>query len=1022
MTSYKKIVNLAGWVVFAIAFVVYFMSAERSGSLWDCGEFILGAYKLQVVHPPGAPLFLIVGRIFAWIGDVFSSNPENIAFAVNVLSGTCTAFAATMIAWSTGILGKIALVGKKGKTTEEQNIALGLTSLIAGLTTAFCTSVWFSAVEGEVYAMSTFFTCLTLWSMIKWYSLPDKPEADKWLILTLYSAGLSIGVHLLSLLTFPALALFYYFKKYKKHTFWGGIIAMGVGAALIGFIQKVIIVGIPTLWSWMELMMVNGFGLPFHTGLIPTILILVAFFYFGLKYAHRKQSAVLQNVFVGLLLLVISMTSFGAVVLRANASPPINMNEPGDAFRLLSYLNREQYGERPLLKGPHFNAKPIRYEQKDRYGRVGDRYEIVEKKFSRVYNSRDEMFFPRMSHDDQSRPQLYRMWMGKEGNPTFADNITFFFKYQVVWMYWRYFMWNFSGRQNGNQGYEPWNLQNGHWYTGITPFDEVRLYNHSELPATIKNDKSRNRYFLFPFILGLIGLFYHARKSDKEFLTLMALFLITGLGIIVYSNQPPREPRERDYVLVGSFITYSMWIGFAVLAVFEMLKNRLKQSGKVSAIAAGAVILVVPLLMGFQNFDDHTRKNLKGARDYASNFLNSVEEDAILFTYGDNDTYPLWYAQEVEGIRRDVRVINLSLIAVDWYINQMRRKVNDSAPVKFTMPAEAYRGDKRNQMFFNPKASPEAPPMDLRDALKYAGEYHPMRTTSGQIPSLIPAKKLFLPMDPNQAMRTGWIPSEDSTKAVNRIQFDFSSREYLTKDDIAVLDIIASNIYDRPIYFAMTAQLAKLMGLQNYMQVEGIAARIAPSRTQSIPSLSIYGVGEINVDKVYDAIMNKFRWGNFDKIEMHVDNSFAPTMGVTRFVFIRTMLELRQRGDTKRAADIAEKFFEGFPFMNFPYKPWEYYNPTQTNFTLEMIKALNQDNRKDRAKIHMKLLALETADYLDFYNSLSSDDLQSFSQEKNLSTFTVNQIIQEAQNMNDPEFTQEIQALLGSYEATPVPN
>ena len=750
----NRLYKIAGWLVFAIAMIVYFFSAERTGSLWDCGEFILGAYKLQVVHPPGAALFLLIGRLFTYVAEIFSDNPEDIAFSVNLMSGMFTAFSAMLICWTTIILGKIALVGREGETDQGQQIALTGAGLAAGLATAFATSIWFSAVEGEVYAMSTFFTVLTLWSMIKWYSLPDTPQADRWVIFTVYAAGLSIGVHLLSILTFPALAMFYYFKKYKEHTFKGMAIAAVVGVVIISAIQKLVIVGIPTLWSKMELMMVNGFGLPFHSGLIPTLLIVGGILYGGLYYAHKNQNALVQKLVVAAFLTIVAFSTIGVVLIRANANPPINMNAPSDAMRLIPYLNREQYGERALLYGPHFEAQPQSTDVKERYGRVGDRYEITDHKVSLVYDNRDKMLFPRIGDGTQNRGPLYKRWLGLDPNkplparrPNQGDNIGFLINYQLGWMYWRYFMWNFSGRQNGEQGFYSWDKSSGHWITGIKFLDALRLGSQSELPPTALAHKGRNTYYMLPFIFGLIGLFFHFRESRNEAWGLLALFIITGIGIIIYSNQPPNEPRERDYVLVGSFFTFCIWIGMGVLSLFQLFRDRLKQSGPVAAGIASVIVLIAPALMGFQNFDDHDRSLHKGSRDYASNFLNSCEENAIIFTYGDNDTYPLWYAQEVEGIRKDVRVVNLSLIAVDWYINLLRRKLNDSPPIKMTVPAEAIRGKKRNQLFFYDPQQVN-PPTDINNWLKWIGEDHPIPLQSGrQLESFAPSDNVFIPFN-----------------------------------------------------------------------------------------------------------------------------------------------------------------------------------------------------------------------------------------------------------------------------------
>ena len=1025
MLTYKQIYKISGWLVFAVALLVYFFSAERAGSLWDCGEFILGAHKMQVVHPPGAPLFLILGRIFGWIGDVFSADPAKIAFMVNMVSAVCTAFVAAFAAWSAMILGRLAFVGKDEQPDDNQAIALGFTGLVAGLTTAFCTSLWFSAVEGEVYAMSTFFTMLTIWSAMKWYELPENPQNDKWLIFAIYSTGLSVGVHLLSLLTFPAVALLYYFKKYKKHSFTGAVVAMGIGGIMIYIIQKFIIVGIPTLWGWMELLFVNGFGLPFNFGIIPTFLIVGAIIYFGLREAHKRNSPILQHFVVAIGLVCIAFSTFGAVVIRSSAGPPINMNEPSNAFSLLSYLNREQYGERPLLKGPHFNASPVRFDTKDKYGKVGDRYEVVEKKYSRVYAPKDMMFFPRMAHDDNARKQLYQVWMGLQPSnnanvrPSFGDNLSFFFRYQIGWMYWRYFMWNFSGRQNGEQGYMPMDPKSGHWYTGIKFMDESRLYNEDKMPDVLRDNRARNRYYLIPFILGIIGLLFHAKAKPKDFLVLGALFLITGIGIIVYSNQPPNEPRERDYVLVGSFIVYSIWIGMAVYAIFDTLKKRINP--KIAGIVAGVIALIAPVLMVSENFDDHSRKHLKGASNYAANFLNSCDPNAILFTYGDNDTYPLWYAQEIEGVRRDIRVINLSLIAVDWYINQMRRKINESDPVKFTISREAYIGDARNQIPYDNK-----PAMNVIDALKYIGESHPVTMSNLTFASSAPTKSMFIPVNGQKFIQEGVIKPEDAGQVVNQIPLKMGGSRWLTKQDLAVMDIISSNINDRPIYFALTSQLARFLGLQDYMEVHGLTARIVPVKTSSQANLGVYGVGKVNTDKAYDNIINKFKWGNFDKIPQYVDHSFGPTTMVQRYEMMRTMKTLMGQSKTVEAGDIAAKFFEAFPHFNFPFKPHEISALTQTNFTLEMIDGLLKGNRLDEAKIHLRELANQTAQFLEFYNSLNADELQGFKfggDDRPLKTqVTSQQILTKVKEFGDTELENEITALLQPYQTQPILN
>ncbi len=1019
MGSYKSIKNVASWLVFAVAAMVFFFSAERTGSLWDCGEFILGAYKLQVVHPPGAPLFLLIGRLFTWFAEILSDDPADIAFAVNLLSGLCTAFAAFFIARITMILGRIALVGRQGEVMTPQAIALAGAGITAGLASAFTTSVWFSAVEGEVYAMSTFFTTLTLWSTIKWYSLPDDPQHDRWLIFSVYAAGLSIGVHLLSILTFPALALFYYFKRHKEHTFWGIVAAAGVGGAIIVGLQVLVITGIPRLWRAMELLAVNGLGLPFHTGLIPTVLIIAAIVFFGLRYAHRRQSPILQHLIIGAALSVIGFSSIGVTVIRANANTPININEPSDAMRLLPYLNREQYGERALLYGPHFAAQPTNSTFEDRYGRVGDRYEIVDHKIEYEFNDKDKMLFPRMGDYTQNRAQLYKEWMGLDpraplppNRPNQGDNISFFVNYQLGWMYWRYFMWNFSGRQNGEQGYEPWNKSQGHYLTGIKPLDEARLHNMDKLPEAMKKHKAYNRYYLLPFIFGLIGLLFHYSRSQNEFIGILALFVITGIGIIVYSNQPPREPRERDYVLAGSFFTYCIWMGMAVLALFELLRKRI--SGSVAAGLASAVVLAAPLLMGFENYDDHSRRFTTGARDYANNFLQSCAPNAIVFTYGDNDTYPLWYAQEVEGIRPDVRVVNLSLIAVDWYIDGLRRKINESPAIKMTIPSEAYRGKKRNSVVYGGQQVGNRK-MPLQSVLRFIGERHPVRLQGGrEAESFLPTRNTFIPVNRSKVLANELVGIQDTANIVNEIPINLANKNYLTKDELAILDIIGSNFGERPIYFAVTCRPDKMFGLRSYSQLEGLALKIVPVRSDSQDQqYGLVGSGRVNKEAVYNNVMNKFKWGNFDKYDLFVDDSYAPSIQSHYLAIRRTAEKFLDAGDSTRSVELVDKYFEAFPHMNFPYdyRAWT------------MISIYLDAGLYDKAKPHMEILARETADHLEFYQSLDQELLRT----SYGSDFSYFQNVQEglqraARQEGDDEFLQKLQQMFEPYKLQPTEN
>ena len=1017
----KGIHRLTGWLVFAIAVFVYFLSAERTGSLWDCGEFILGAHKLQVVHPPGAPLFVLVGRMFTWVAELFSDNPEDIAFSVNMMSAICTAFAASFVAWVTIILSKLSLVGRDTDTDQGQDIAIALGGLVAGLSTAFATSIWFSAVEGEVYAMSTMFTALTLWATVTWYNLPDEPKSDRWLIFAVYAGGLSIGVHLLSLLTFPALALFYYFKKYKEHNFKGMTIAVAAGAAAIVVIQKLVIVGIPTLWTKMEMFLVNGFGLPPHSGIVPTLLITAGLLYLGLRLAHKRKSAVLQQIFVALVLLVISFSTIGVVVIRANASTPVNMNVPSDAMRLLPYLNREQYGERPLLRGPDFDAKVQKTEVEDRYGLVNGRYEKTDMKISVVYDSKDKHLFPRMTDGSMGRPRLYKQWMGLDpdkalpnGRPSMGDNVRFFLRYQVGWMYWRYFMWNFSGRQNGEQGFYDWDKSAGNWISGITPLDEARLGPAGDLTDKMANNPSRNVYYMLPFLLGLLGMFWHGSRRPNDFVGLLALFIITGIGIIVYSNQPPNEPRERDYVLAGSIFTYCIWIGMAVPALYSMLMAKIKGNNNVMMAAGiGILVLIAPILMGTQNFDDHNRNGHTAARDYASNFLNSLEPDAIIFTYGDNDTYPLWYAQEVEGIRLDVRVVNLSLIAVDWYIDMLRRKTNDSAPIKMSIPKEQLRGKLRNQVFYY-NQSGEDRPISLQNFMKFIGEDHPLQSASGRtFEAHYPTTNVVIPVDKAAVLRAGVVGIADTANIVAGIPVKIGDGQLL-KDEIAILDILASNLWERPIYFAVTARMEKLFGIQDYTQLEGLALKIVPVKSTSENQLyGLLGSGRVNNDKMYENIMTKWKWGNFDKIDTHINHSYGPSIQSMQFAIQRLAQTMLRDNDQERSVALVDKYFEAFPDMNFEYGIHAAY----------MVGIYSQARAYDKAKPKMAILAENTIQRLNYFESLPDDMLRlSYGNDFQAALAIAERLVAYAQQGGDTEYLEELRTTFKDYLRPSLPS
>ncbi len=1065
--NFKTLNNIAGWLTFAVAAVVLSAAAQPTGSLWDCGEFVSGAYKLQVVHPPGAPIFLLVGRLFAWVGSIVSSNPSTIAYSVNLLSALCTAFAALFVCWSTTILARLVLVGRANDPVGGQAVAVVAAGVVAGLSTAFCTSVWFSAVEGEVYAMSTFFTCMTLWAALKWYNLPDTADADRWLIFAMYSVALSIGVHLLSLLTFPALALLYYFKKSKDPNPWGAIGALLIGALLIFLLQSVVITGIPEIWSAYDRLLVNSFGLPFNSGLFPLFLILGGIVWFGLRvsmrpagsglgvleivlasvvtllvaiaFAYNTQSAgagfakiiktvivyglgiflliakmprgMAQRFSVGLGVVILAYMSYGMVVIRANANTPINMNNPSDAARLLPYLNREQYGERPLFNGPNFDAKPIDVSSEPRYGRVGDHYEIVDEKTDYKFDPAGNTLFPRMGDYSQGRPALYRRWIDKEKSRapiTLGDNLNFFWNYQIKWMYWRYFMWNFSGRQNGEQGYYSWDPSSGNWITGFDVLDQGRIGNQAELPDFQKNNQANNKYYLIPFLLGIFGAVFHAMRRPKDFIALLVLFFMTGLAIILYSNQPPNEPRERDYVLVGSFFTFTIWIGMGVIALFEVFTKNLRLPGIAGAGIATLIGISAPLLMVTQNWDDHSRAKQYASRDYARNFLESCAPNAIIFTYGDNDTYPLWYSQEVEGIRTDIRVVNLSLIAVDWYIDQLRRATNNSPAIKLSIGADKIRGFKRVQTPFYDERS-GGKEMTIQEVVKFLSEDHPLPARSGRgFDTYLPTSKISIPVNRAEALKSGAIMPSD-TAVLDTIHFELpldKDNPALIKDEMAILDLIASNVWERPIYWAVTCREEKLLGLEDYLQLEGLGLRLVPIRTDSkdaMTNFGIIGAGRVASDLAFNNIMEKWQWGNFDKERQFIDRSYMPSLQTMRMTFIRVGRQLAIEGKKDKAVALTDKYFEAFPQYNFQYD----------QFTALMTDVYAQAGAKEKAAAKIREIATTMEQQFRFIESQPKNLQGQYAQDLQMARSTTANLLNTAQKMGDEALLKELEERLG---------
>ncbi len=997
--NYQKINNLTGWIVFAIATAVYVITAEPTTSFWDCGEFISACYRLQVVHPPGAPLFLLIGRIFT----LFAGDASNVAFVVNLLSGLSSSFTILFLFWTITALGKKTLLQTDGQTLSPANLfALMGAGAVGALAYTFSDSFWFSAVEGEVYAMSSFFTAIVFWAILKWEAIADHEDANKWLLLIAYLMGLSTGVHLLNLLCIPAICFVYYFRKFKPSA-KGVLSTLLISILILGIIQYGIISYTPFFAAKFELLFVNSLSLPFNSGALTFLVLLFAALASGIYYTQKTNKVLWNTVLLGVVFIYIGYGSYLITVVRSNSNTAIDMNNPEDVFNLSSYINREQYGDRPLAYGPYFTAEPI--DQKlgaTKYRKGKERYEEAGTDISYVYPKNQQTLFPRAFAGGSITPQhkrFYQQWMGlKEGEkPTFIDNIKFLFTFQFGHSYFRYFFWNFVGRQNDIQS-SGGEKDRGQWISGISFLDDARLGSQDtdKLPTEIANNKARNTYFFLPFLLGLVGLLYQYQHSKKNFWVVMTLFLLTGLAVIVYLNVTPLQPRERDYAYVGSFYAFGIWIGFGSLAVFEMLKNKI--SPKIAApLATTLCLLAVPTLMAQQNWDDHNRANKYTARDFALDYLESCDKNAILFTMGDNDTYPLWYAQEVEGIRKDVRIINLSLLGTDWYINQLRYDLGNGGIIKLTLPQEKVTMGVRDYVQYYDAGVKGY--QNTKDVVDFIGSDSPeakLPLQNGGYAEYLPSKQLRLPVDSLAIVKSGLLSPENYGKIIRNVDWDLPKNS-LYKNDLMVLDIISANNWQRPIYFTISMGPESYLGLQNHFQLEGLTYKLVPIKTDSEPNSGAFGL--VDGNKMYDNMMKKFKWGNMDK-GIYIDPETSRMTLNMRSNFVRLADELLAKGDKKRAIETLDYCNAVMPNEYIPYNL----------FTFRMVGTYYAAGANDKAKTLTKTLFDQYAHDANYYLSLKPEILATYAQEIQQALAIMNALVEGAKQNNETQLANELNA------------
>ena len=982
MKNFQKLNNIFGWITFVIASTVYLLTIEPTASWWDCGEYIATAFKLQVGHPPGAPLFQMLGRFFSLFafGDV-----SQVAMMVNMMSALSSAFTILFLFWSIVLFAK-KLVATDGDMTQGQMFTVFGAAFIGSMAYTFSDTFWFSAVEGEVYAMSSFFTAISFWAILKWEEVANEKHSYRWLVLIAFLMGLAIGVHLLNLLVIPATCMVYYYKKFKP-TRVGMLLTFVLSIIILAFVMFIIIPSTVELSGKFELLFVNGFGLPFNTGTTIYFLLLISIIIWGLYYTRKKGKTVLNTILLSFTFILIGYSSFLMLVIRANANPPINENAPKDAVSLLSYLNREQYGDFPIAHGQYWNAPIVDYAdgkpvyQKDE--KSGKYIVIDERKGTKpVWDSRFTTLFPRMwSNQRKGSSEFYKKW-GGEGvpievttgdgktdtryRPTFGENLKYFFTYQIGHMYIRYFMWNFAGRQNDVQGFG--GVEEGNWISGIPFLDKMRLgHDQSNLPDS-KQNRASNKYYFLPLILGLIGFFFHLNKDYKGTMIILLLFIMTGLAILVYLNQQPYEPRERDYAYAASFYAFAIWIGLGIIPLVNWVKKKLNERLSV-IIVFTLTLIVVPGIMAMENWDDHDRSGKYACRDFAANYLNSCEPQGILFTNGDNDTFPLWYDQEVEGIGTDVRVVNLMLASGPWYINQLYQKAYKSEPIPMTLSQEQYRQGTNDILpFYDIGIKGYVELKDMIDFIKSDDPQTFLTLQNGEKMKFFPSKLVKITVDSAACVKYGIVPKHLHGKMVDSIYWKIRSNQ-LYKNDLMLLDLLASNKWERPIYFAAPSSVNHCVAIDSFCLVQGWVYKFMPVKAD--PKDYIQGMGGVDAMTSYDIMKNKCAWGNLNDPHVYVDpeslnNSVRPKTNI-----MRVAQSLLEENKQKEAIELLDIYIDKFPDSKVPFDM----------YMLPFAEIYYKAGAPEKANKLVERVAVIYSENLDYYNSFRPGYAQYFDQD-----------------------------------------
>ncbi len=1082
MKNFKLWDTVLGWVAFAIAAATYLLTMEPTASFWDCGEFISSAFKLDVGHPPGAPFFMLMGHFFS----LFASDASQVAMCVNAMSALASAGTILFLFWTITMLARKLVMSHEpcamrnyagDSLSLAQQIGILGAGMVGALAYTFSDTFWFSAVEGEVYASSSLFTAAVFWLILKWDEKADEEGSDRWLILIAYLMGLSIGVHLLNLLTIPAIVLVYYFRKYEFS--WKGVsIAFIVSCLILAVVLYGMIPGSVQVACWFELFFVNVLGLSYNTGVAVYLVLLTAAIVWSIYETFVDTNRTRMNiaftlavvllgipffgesVLLGLVLIallvgflfwkqdiipvrwlntsavmmavmMIGYLSYATIVIRSSAQTPMDQNSPDNVFSLKYYLNREQYGDRPLFYGPVYNA-PVKLEVKgnmcipvEEIGHAQyapapagegekDHYIVTGHKTKYVMNEKFNMLFPRVYSPDQRHIQAYKDWADIKGTkvtydycgqkksdykPTFGENLRFFFSYQVNFMYWRYFMWNFAGRQNDLQSHGE--RIKGNWISGIDFIDNARLGDQDILPKELRENKGHNVYYMLPLLLGILGMVYQLSKKQKgmeNFSITFLLFFLTGLAIVVYLNQTPYQPRERDYAYAGSFYAFCIWIGLGVLFLIEGLAKLLKTDNKavqtVVALVVSVVCLGVPALMAEQNWDDHDRSDRYACRDFGANYLKSCETNGIIYCNGDNDTFPLWYNQEVEGVGTDVRACNLSYVQTDWYIDAMRRPYYESEGLPISWQPKDYITGKNDVVWVENRL--QSMPLDVRTAWEYIWSTDKRTKRDGE--SIIPTDKLYIPINKTDVTRSPYFADRDTNTLAERVDINLKRR--LTKSEMMQLDMISTAQWQRPIYYAVTVGNDYYQGLEPYFELTGLAYQVTPIRSAD-------GQPRVNTAKMYDNMMNKFRYGNMNQEGIYLDETVMRICRTHRMMFAQLAEALIKEGQTEKAIAVLDYAEEVLPGYNIPH---DYTSATMASY----YYMLGEMEKGDKL---MDAVAENAADYLRFGTQTERAVRNSLQSTLGHHAAVLNFILQNCNHYNRSEVLDKYVSLFQEYTA-----